>query len=94
MTSVRRNAHRLRRLVDEDFEHVEWRRWTWLALAISSTLFGLMHGGFWLAGVAAGLAYAAVAIRARRLGEAVGAHAITNALLAGYVLTTGKWGLW
>lgn len=84
----------LRRLVAESFEDVRWNQWTWPALLISSIAFGLLHGAFWPAGMAAGAAYAAVAIRRNRIGEAIGAHAMTNALLAGYVLVTGSWHLW
>jgi membrane protease YdiL (CAAX protease family) len=47
-----------------------------------------------LAGTIAGLLYAAVFLRRGRIGDAVVAHATTNALLAGYVLLWGKWSLW
>ncbi len=54
----------------------------------------MTHGSMWFAGALAGLAYGAVAIRANRLGEAVAAHATTNALVAGQVLLFGQWQLW
>jgi hypothetical protein len=32
--------------------------------------------------------------RRGRIGEAVAAHAVTNALLAVWVIARGQWGLW
>ena len=83
-----------RRCVAEDFEAVPWRAWTWTALGLSSCLFGIPHGSLWFAGILAGLAFGTVMVRSGRLGDAVGAHATTNALLAAYVLMTGRWDLW
>ena len=83
----------LRRLVAADFRSVSPGQITWLAVIVSSALFGLLHGR-WLAGMLAGLLYA-LALRHRgRVADAVLAHAVTNALIAAYVLTTGAWALW
>ena len=84
----------LRRLQAFDFESVAWRAVPWTALAISSLLFGLMHGQRWVAGTMAGLAFGWLAIRRESIGEAVAAHASTNALIAIYVLAGGQWQLW
>jgi exosortase E/protease (VPEID-CTERM system) len=82
-----------RRLMDADFEKVPLGRFSWPSLLVSSALFGVLHGR-WLAGFLAGLAYAWVLSRRGRLSDAVLAHAVTNALIAGYVLATGSWSLW
>jgi exosortase E/protease (VPEID-CTERM system) len=84
----------LRRLVSADFESVPFSRFTWVALLVSSVLFGALHGSLWFPGILAGLLYAFAAIRKGRIGEAVAAHATTNALLAAYVLLYGAWHLW
>jgi exosortase E/protease (VPEID-CTERM system) len=84
----------LRRLISSDFESVDFHRWTYLALAGSSIIFGLMHGDRWLAGTFAGVAYAFVMLRRGSVGDAVVAHATTNALLALLVLVGGNWQLW
>lgn len=62
----------------------------WPALLLSSLAFGALHGN-WVAGTVAGLVYGAVRYRSGRLADAIAAHAVTNALLAFYVLGTGRW---
>ena len=84
----------LRRLISPDFESVPFTRFTWFSVLVSSALFGFMHGTLWFAGIVAGLLYAWSQIRGGRIGEAVAAHATTNALLAVYVLAFGAWHLW
>jgi CAAX prenyl protease-like protein len=84
----------LRRLVSSDFESVAWRSFAWAPFLISSIGFGLLHGDRWLAGTMAGMIYALAMLRRGRIGEAAAAHAVTNALLAIYVLATGNWQLW
>src|SRR5262249_48518838 len=83
----------LRRLQSSDWRDLSPRAFTWIWLLISSFLFGVMHGA-WLAGTLAGLAYAFAVLRRGQLMDAVLAHAVTNALLAAYVLATGAWALW
>ena len=84
----------LRRFLSPDFETLPLRSFTWLGLGVSSIAFGLLHGNMWLAGIIAGLAYAWAMLRRGKIGDAVIAHAITNALLAAYVLLFQKWHLW
>ena len=84
----------LRRLVSADFERTDLRNTSLFALLGSSVAFGLMHGARWFAGSLAGLVYALVLRRRGRIGEAIAAHATTNALLAAWVITRGDWRLW
>jgi exosortase E/protease (VPEID-CTERM system) len=84
----------LRRLESSDFEAADPRRVRWPALVISSLIFGVLHGGLWVAGTAAGAVYAWTYRRRGRLADAVAAHATTNALLAIWVVARGQWGLW
>jgi exosortase E/protease (VPEID-CTERM system) len=83
----------LRRMVAADFRAVSPDRFTWLSVAVSSAAFGALHGR-WLAGTLAGVLYALIFARRGKLGDAVLAHAVTNALLAVTVLTSGQWSLW
>jgi exosortase E/protease (VPEID-CTERM system) len=87
-------AFLIRRLMAADFESVDTKRYSYAAILVSSIVFGLMHGDRWLAGTAAGVLYAIAFLRRGRIGDAVVAHATTNALLAGYVLVSGNWGFW
>jgi exosortase E/protease (VPEID-CTERM system) len=84
----------MRRLVSAEFETVDWRTFAWGPFLISSAAFGLLHGERWLAGVLAGMIFAAVQIRRGRIGEAIAAHAVANVLLAAWVLAGGNWQLW
>ena len=69
------------------------RRWTWPAVLVSSLAFGAVHER-WLLGTVAGLAFAAARLRRDRLGDAVLAHAVANAVLTAAVLAAGRWDLW
>lgn len=84
----------LRRLVAADFEAVPWTSPGWAALALSAVLFGAAHGILWWPAVGAGMVYGLLLTRTGRIGEAVAAHAVTNALLALAVLGFGQWQLW
>jgi len=87
-------GYMLRRLAAADFARVDFRATSPVALLVSSVAFGTMHGARWMAGSLAGLAYALVVRRQGRFGESVAAHAFTNALLAGWVISRGEWRLW
>ena len=82
----------LRRLISIDFDKI-LPCFTWLSFLLSSILFGALHGR-WLAGTAAGMFYAWAMYRRGRVGDAIIAHATTNALIAVDVLVFGNWGLW
>lgn len=82
-----------RRLQSMDFEQVPPGKFTWISFLVSSVLFGLLHGR-WLAGTLAGMAYALAYYRRGKGSDAIVAHAMTNALIAVYVLSTGSWSLW
>jgi len=61
-----------------------------VAVIVSSLAFGALHGA-WIAGTAAGLVYALVRLRSAHIGDAIVAHALTNAILFAYALTFGEW---
>jgi len=84
----------MRRLIAPDFGAVSPPRVTWFALVASAVVFGLLHGGQWIAGAIAGVVFGLVWKRRGSIGDAVAAHATANALLAAYVLTYGQWHLW
>lgn len=83
----------LRRFVSADFDQVPKHRYFWLAWILSSLAFGLFHQQL-IAAAIAGMAYAIAQIRRGKTTDAIVAHAVTNALIAGDVLLFGRWGLW
>ena len=82
----------LRRIVRDDFWDVDLAAAARRPVAViaSALVFGLLHGAF-IAGTLAGVAYALVLRHRGRLGDAILAHAVTNALVVGYTLLTGDW---
>ena len=84
----------MRRLMAADFESVNCQAFALGPFLISSVSFGVLHGDRWLAATIAGAVYAAIFLRRGSIGDAVAAHAVTNALLAAWVLCTGSWNLW
>ena len=84
----------LRRLISPDFESVSLKRWTLLAVFGSSLAFGVLHGDRWIAGTVAGMLYAAAQRWRGRIGDAVVAHGVTNALISISVLWGSHWSLW
>jgi len=84
----------MRRIISRDFESVPFQVVRWPAIVVSAVVFGLAHGALWLPGIAAGLAFGLITVRRGRIGEAVAAHAIANALIATAVLGWNQWQLW
>jgi exosortase E/protease (VPEID-CTERM system) len=84
----------LRRLISPNFEKVNCRSFTLFSVFGSSIAFGILHGDHWLAGTIAGVFYAFTFRNRGRMGDAVVAHAITNALLIPWVLHSGNWRFW
>ena len=83
----------LRRLISADFTEVSYRKFTWISFAVSSVVFGFMHGR-WLAGILAGMTFALIVKRRGNLTDGILAHAAANAVIAAVVLFGDKWSLW
>jgi exosortase E/protease (VPEID-CTERM system) len=84
----------MRRFKSVEFESVRFGdagRW---ALLLSSIVFGVGHGTWWIPATAAGLLYGILPMRTERIGEAIAAHATTNGLIAVWVLLLQQWQLW
>lgn len=84
----------MRLFASRHFDAIAFRDVRWPALASASIVFGITHGSMWAPGIIAGVAYGWLAIRSNTLGEAVAAHATTNALVVAYVLVFSQWQLW
>jgi exosortase E/protease (VPEID-CTERM system) len=83
----------LRKLSTPDFETAAYQGITVPAFLTSSILFGILHQ-HWIAGILAGMIFAAAACYRGKLSDAVCAHSTTNAMLSLYVIATGSWSLW
>jgi exosortase E/protease (VPEID-CTERM system) len=83
----------LRRLISPEFTEVSARRFSWASFLLSSLAFGALHQR-WLAGTIAGMGFALAQRRRGELGDAIVAHAVSNALIAADVLFLGAWWLW
>ncbi len=84
----------MRRLISPDFEKVPLGAYAAQAFWITAVLFASEHGPYWDVGLAAGIAYNWWMVRTRSLADCIFAHAVTNALLAAYVLVSGNWSYW
>jgi exosortase E/protease (VPEID-CTERM system) len=84
----------MRRLSKADFEAVPFQSVRWPALAATAILFGFAHGALWLPGIVAGVVFGLLVMRRGQIGEAVAAHATSNALVAAAVLGGNQWQLW
>jgi uncharacterized protein len=84
----------IRWLVKPEFRSVAPGTFTWESFGITVVLFGLEHGELWHVGMMTGALYNWILYRTRSLPTCILAHAVTNLLLACYVLAGGKWGYW
>jgi len=89
-----------RRFISLEFDRVSFSSLTVLPVVFSSAVFGMMHmqnmadWSHLMLGALAGIAYALVLRWKGRIGDAVAAHAISNLLLAAWVLGLGDWAQW
>ena len=81
----------LRRLISSNFESVSFRQFSMFAFLVSSVAFRVMHRDRWFAGTGAGFLYAGVLLWRGRIGDAMVAHATTNALITAWVLFSSAW---
>ncbi|WP_342118565.1 CAAX prenyl protease-related protein [Pseudoduganella sp. OTU4001] len=83
----------LRWLHERDFLSLRPARAGWRAATVSVVLFGVEHN-LWLAGIVAGIAYTLLYMRSETLWTPILGHAVTNGLLAAWVIATGSWTYW
>ncbi len=84
----------MRWIVRSDFERLPLGAYSPRAFWLTAVLFASEHGSFWAVGLLAGIAYNWWIVRTRRLGDCILAHAVTNGLLAAYVVAGSRWEYW
>lgn len=76
-----------------EFSTVPVGLFAWKPFVVTALVFGFAHAE-WLAGILCACAYQGLVCWKKRLGDAMTAHAITNALLGLWVVWKGAWHFW
>ncbi len=84
----------MRWLIQGEFLKVPIGRYTPSSFWITAVLFASEHGPYWEVGLIAGILYNAWVVRTRNLADCILAHAVTNGMLAAYVVIRGQWQYW
>ncbi len=84
----------MRWLIGPRFLEVKFGAFRAFAFWTVAVFFASEHGPYWDVGLAAGVLYNWWAVKTKRLGDCILAHAVTNAILSAYVLLTGAWQYW
>jgi uncharacterized protein len=78
----------------ENFESLRLGTYTHFSFWLTAIMFAAEHGSYWDVGLLAGIVYNWWMIRTGSLADCIVAHAVTNGLLAAYVLYSGHWEYW
>ncbi len=75
------------------FHEVSFVYFAWTPMLVTAAIFASTHND-WLAALFCGMIYQGLVLKKGRLGDAMTAHAITNFLLALYVVIFNQWRFW
>jgi CAAX prenyl protease-like protein len=64
------------------------------AIVVVCLAFSFVHGNWWLTSIVWAAMVAWLLVYTKSLGACIVAHAVTNLLLAGYVLYSRDWAFW
>jgi hypothetical protein len=84
----------MRWIIDNNFERVPMGTYRAASFWLVAVLFAAEHGPYWEVGLLAGIIYNWWMIKTKSLGDCIVAHAVTNAVLAAYVIWLGQWQYW
>ena len=84
----------LRWLINTDFEKVPLGTYSPFAFWLTALLFASEHGPYWDVGLVTGVIYNLWMIRSKSVADCILMHAVTNAILSGYILATSQWQYW
>lgn len=80
-----------RYIANPDFLSIPLKTWNPVAFLVTCAAFGLAHPGQWVQGIICGAAFQWLVLRKDRLGDAMTAHAVTNAIISAYAIAMNKW---
>jgi hypothetical protein len=81
-------------LAPNDFKLAQVGEWGWGPLLGVSLMFAVVHGNWWLTSIVWALMIGLLLVYTKSLGACIIAHAVTNLLLAIYVLRFRDWAFW
>jgi CAAX prenyl protease-like protein len=84
----------MRWLIDPAFQKVRLGTYAPVAFWVTAILFASEHGPYWDVGLVTGIIYNLWMIRTRSVTDCILTHAVTNAMLSGYVIATSQWQYW
>ena len=82
-----------RYIVNPGFQGVALGHFGWMPFLATAAIFGFVHFE-WLPAVLCAFVFQALVVWKKRLGDAIVAHAVTNFLLALWVVWKGAWHFW
>jgi uncharacterized protein len=84
----------MRWLIHMDFERVPLGSYAPLAFWVTALLFASEHGSYWDVGLVTGVIYNLWMIRTKSVADCILMHAVTNALLSAFIISSGQWQYW
>ena len=77
-----------------DFKLARVGEWDWKAFVVVCVAFSFVHGNWWLTSIVWAAMVGWLLVYTKSLGACIVAHAVTNLLLAAYVLYSRDWAFW
>jgi hypothetical protein len=84
----------MRWLIHNDFHRVPLGTYATFAFWATAVLFAAEHGSYWDVGLLTGIIYNFWMVRTKSVANCILMHAVTNAILSGYVIATAQWQYW
>jgi CAAX prenyl protease-like protein len=84
----------MRWLIHNDFHRVPLGTYAPFAFWATAVLFAAEHGSYWDVGLLTGIIYNFWMIRTKSVANCILMHAVTNAILSGYVIAAAQWQYW
>jgi CAAX prenyl protease-like protein len=81
-------------LAPNDFKLAKVGEWGWAPFLIVCGAFATVHGNWWLTSIVWAVMIALLLVYTKSIGACIIAHAVTNLLLAVYVLKWEDWAFW